>query len=121
MVDRSRLASSSSSSSLDDGYVVPSDDVQPEHRLLHAAVGGVHPLEAILENQVRGLIETPQDADDVPPVVGDDGDLRVHERGEFLRHGLAERARTEIQTPTHAVRQPPRFERSVGSSRSRHA
>jgi len=32
------------------------------------------------------LVEPAEDTDDVPPVVGDHGDLLVHEGGEFLRH-----------------------------------
>lgn len=67
-------------------HVVTSDDVQPQHRLLHPAVLRVHPLEALLQDQVGGLIESSKDTDDVPPIVCDDGDLRVHEWRQLLRH-----------------------------------
>jgi hypothetical protein len=32
------------------------------------------------------LVEPAEDTDDVPPVIGDHGDLPVHQGGEFLRH-----------------------------------
>ena len=70
-------------------HVVPSDDVQPQHSLLHPAVLRVHPLEALLQDQVGGLIEPSKDTDDIPPIVGDDGDLCVHERRQLLRHPRA--------------------------------
>lgn len=43
-----------------DAHVVPSDDVQPEHRLLHPALRGVHPLEALFQYQVSRLVKPPQ-------------------------------------------------------------
>lgn len=45
-----------------DSHVVSSDDVESQNHLLHALTGAEHPLVALIQDQVDGLIEALQSA-----------------------------------------------------------
>lgn len=45
-----------------DSHIVSSDDVESQNHLLHALTGAEHPLVALIQDQVDGLIEALQSA-----------------------------------------------------------
>ena len=65
--------------------------------LLHACRGGKHTFVALVEDDVRGLIEALEHADDIATVVGDDLDDLVNIALHHGRHG-------EIRTQSRAIR-----------------
>lgn len=54
-------------------HVVPPDDVQAEGHLLHAVVRAVHPLVALVQDQVDGLVEALQGAHYMTTISSNDG------------------------------------------------
>lgn len=45
-----------------DSHVISSDDVEPQHHLLHPLTGAEHSLVTLIQDQVDGLIEALQGA-----------------------------------------------------------
>ena len=63
----------------------------------------------LVEDEVGGLVEALELADDVPPVIGDDRDDSAHQRLEHRRGAhLAARRQQPRPRPPHTPRRPPR-------------
>jgi len=77
----------------DNGYVVASQDVKTQRKLLHTRLHGVNALVALVQNDVGGLVVAAQNAHYAAPIVCNDRNGSVNKVGKACVRGHAQKGR----------------------------